>query len=271
MQPGFSNTELNTFPLDPLGTSTTDSVAHILEVIDHHDHNNEQLFGNTSNDMAADIPIKFTIIGGDNAYGTELMLTDGTVIESGSATKYFDFDTLYITSVDAANKISVVQFLYSDIATAVACTFDFEGGAADDICISAGHGLANGDKVVLKAGGGALPGEVNDYTTYYVVGKGTDYFQMALTSGGAPVVLSEDGSACFWYPINAAGAAQGAVTQTSLTKKFVSMAAVNADALPVPLKSPRILCNKRLFVRCLSETGQTVSIGFLIGLHTYDA
>jgi hypothetical protein len=269
MQPGFSNEELNSFALDTISDATVNSLAYFLRQISEHNHGYEQLFGNTSNDMAADIPIKFTVVGGDNAYGTELHIHDGTTIESGSSTKYFDFDTLYIVSASAANKISVVQFLYSDINTAVACTFDDAGHAdGDDVVISSAHGLSNGDKVVLKAGGGALPSGVNDYTTYYVVDSKTDTFNVSLTSGGAVVDLVDDGGACFWYPINSS--VQSA-TQSNLTKKFISMAAVNADALPVTLKSPRILCNKRLFVRALSETGQTVSIGFLIGLHTYDS
>jgi len=250
---------------DGLG-GVANSLGYKITEIEKHFHNDEKVFGNVANDMTADTPVKFTVTGGNNAWGTELMLTDGTVIESGSATKKFDLNRLYITSVEAANKISVVQLLYSPINTGVECTFDFEDGAADDIVISAGHGLADGDKVVLKAGG-SLPAELNDYTCYYVVGKGTDYFQVALTSGGVHVAFSDDGGAGLWYPIEST--VQTAV-QTSATKTFVSAAAVNADALPLTIMMPRITCNQRLFIRALSETGQTVSIGFLIGLHTYD-
>lgn len=48
-------------------------------------------------------------------------------------------------------------------------------------------------------------------------------------------------------------------------------ASVNSDATPVIMRSPRVACNQRIFVRAKSETGQTVSIGFLLGLHTYTA
>jgi hypothetical protein len=199
------------------------------------------------------------------------MLTDGTVIESGSATKKFDLNIIYIVSVSAANKISIVEFLYSDINTGVACTFDFSGGAAEDIVESVGHGLADGDKVVLKAGAGALPAELNDYTVYYVVNKADDYFQVSLTSGGAAVEFTDDGGAAFFYPIDSAGVAQGAVTQSSATKTVVSMAAVNDDSYPYIIMMPRIGCNQRLFIRAKSESGQTIGIGFLLGLHVYDA
>jgi len=269
--PGMTTTDINEFAFDDLGTSTEGSIAHELEVIEKHFHTAGQCFGNLSNDMDSQTPIKFTVVGGNNAWGTELMLTDGTVIESGSATKKFDLNTLFVVSTSAANKITVVDLLYSPIATAVACTFDFEGGAADDIVVSAGHGLENGDKVVLKAGGGALATGFNDYTCYYVVGKGTDYFQVALTVGGAAVVISDDGGAAFWYPVNAAGATQGAGVQTEAGCIMHSAAAVNSDSQPFSIAMPKIGCNQRLFIRAKSETGSTISIGFLLGLHTYAA
>lgn len=261
--------------MDNLATNglagVADSLAYRVHEIEKHLHNSEQVFGNSGNDMTADTPVKFTVTGGDNAWGTELMLTDGTVIESGSATKKFDLNEIYIVSVSAANKISIVEFLYSPINTGVACTFDFTGGTAEDIVLAVAHGLANGDKVVLKAGAGALPAELNDYTTYYVVNKSDDYFQVSLTSGGAVVEFTDDGGAAFFYPINAAGVAQGAVTQTSATKTIVSFAATTDDSFPYTLKMPRVPCNYRLFIRAKSETGSTVGIGFLLGLHIYPA
>lgn len=250
-------------------SGTANSLAYKVHEIEKHFHNSEQVFGNTANDMAADIPIKFTVIGGDNAYGTELMLTDGTVIESGSSTMKFDFNTLYIVSASAANKISVVEILTSPINTPVACTFDEAGhGSGDDVVISAGHGLSNGDKIVFKAGGGALTTGINDYTTYYVVDKNTDDFNVSLTSGGADVTFTGDGGACFWYPVESS--VQTAV-QTSGTKFVHSSSATNSDALPYTIKMPRVTCDQRVFIRALSETGSTISIGFLIGLHTYTA
>jgi hypothetical protein len=247
------------------------SLAYRVHEIEKHLHNSEQVFGNSGNDMTADIPVKFTVVGGDNAWGTELMLTDGTVIESGSSTKKFDLNTLHIVSASAANKISIVEFLYSPINTPVACVFDATGGAAENIVTAVAHGLADGDKVVFKAGAGALPAGLNDYTTYYVVGKTDDYFQVALTSGGSAVALTDDGGACFFYPVNAAGVAQGACAQSSGTKTVVSFSATTADSFPFPILMPRVPCNNRLFVRAKSESGATISIGFLLGLHVYAA
>ena len=164
-----------------------------------------------------------------------------------------------------------MEYLYSPINTGVACTFDVTGGTAEDIVEAVAHGFANGDKLVLKAGAGALPAELNDYTVYYVVNKADNYFQVSLTTGGSAVEFTDDGGAAFFYPISAAGVAQGAVTQTSATKTVVSFAATNDDSYPYPLRMPRVPCNYRLFIRAKSETGSTIAIGFLLGLHTYTA
>jgi len=247
---------------------TRNSLAYRVHEIEKHLHNSELVYGNSGNDMLLNEPVKFTVVGGDNAWGTELMLCDGTIIESGSSTKKFDLNRFYLVYTSAANKISAVEILMADINTPVACTFDFEGGDIDDEVISASHGLADGDKIVLKAGAGALPAELNDYTVYYVVNKAAGYFNVALTSGGAKIDFTDDGGACFWYPVESA--VQSAV-QTSSTSFFISAASVNNDASPLPLLQPRHTCNERIFIRAKSESGQTVSIGFLLGLHVYDS
>ena len=246
-----------------------DSLAYRVEEIEKHFHNRELAYGNTSNAMAADAPVKFTVTGGNNAWGTELMLTDGTVIESGSSTKKFDMNHLYVVSASAANKISIIEFLSSPIGTPVACTFDFTSGTVEDMVVCVGHGLADGDKVVFKAGCGALPAEILGHVVYYVVNKSDDYFQVSLTSGGAVFPFTDDGGAAFWYPVNSE--VQAAAVQTSQTKKVHSAAAVNRDATALFMIMPRIACDQRLFIRAKSETGSTIGIGFLIGLHVYEA
>jgi len=41
--------------------------------------------------------------------------------------------------------------------------------------------------------------------------------------------------------------------------------------MPFEIKMPRVPCNNALSIRAKSETGSTVSISFLIGLHVYEA
>lgn len=62
---------------------------------------------------------------------------------------------------------------------------------------SPGHGLTNGQRVVLlPAMAGSLPAGLSSTTFYFVVGSATDTFQVSLTSGGAAVDITGSG-ACF--------------------------------------------------------------------------
>ena len=201
------------------------SIGYRVAEIEKHFHNSEQIYGLTSNVIARKVLTPIVVTAGNAAYGTELMIHDGTVIESGSTTKKFDFNHLYLVAVGTANRYTYLEFYYSPIGTATACTFDFTGGAAEDIVKCTAHGLLNGDKVLLKAGGGALPAELNGYTTYYVVNKAADYFKVSLTSGGGAVEFTDDGGACFWYPVNTTTGLQ-TNTQTLFTESFISVAAL---------------------------------------------
>ena len=265
--------ERNTFRLDndeSLGLSGThDSLGYKVAEIEKHFHNSDQIFGLTTNAMArkALTPIVVTA-GATPAWGTELMLTDGTIIESGNATKKFDLGRIKITVVGTANRNTILEFYTSPIGSPVACTFDFTGGTHEDMVSCVGHGLTNGDKIVLKAGGGALPAELNNYTTYYVINADhANLFCVSLTSGGAAVEFTDDGGAAFWYPINTT-TGQQKNTQTLLSECFVSRIATATDAYSVDIRTPRIPCNYRLFCRGIAATG-TNAISFFIILHTY--
>ena len=213
-----------------LGLSGThNSIGFRIAEIEKHFHNSEQIYGLTSNNLARKSLTPIVVTAGNAAYGTELMIHDGTVIESGNATKKFDFNHIYLVAVGTANRYTYLEFYYSPIGSAVACTFDFTGGTVEDMVVSNAHGLTDGDKIILKAGAGALPAELNGYTTYYVVNKAANYFQVSLTSGGAAVAFTDDGGACFWYPVNTTTGVMKN-TQTLFTETFISAAAVNSDA-----------------------------------------
>lgn len=59
-----------------------------------------------------------------------------------------------------------------------------------DIFTLAGHGLANGDKLLLNMNGGTAPTGLTDYAVYYVVGVSGNNFQLSATLGGAAVNMS---------------------------------------------------------------------------------
>jgi len=237
-------------------SGVVDSLAYKVHELEKHFHNSEQVFGNNVNYMGADVPIPFVVEGGDNAWGTELMITMGTTIESGSATKKFDFNQLYVTAVDDADEVSIIEFLYG---TAGATIEDVVTDDSSDNFTKAGHGLVNGDKVIVTDL--VTTTGLNAYTVYYVIGMSGDSFQLSLTLGGAAIVLGTGDGTCDLKKL----------TQTSLTKKVIAAASVTTNAIPYILSSPRIPCNSYLFVRAKSETGTTVAISFLMGLHTYTA
>lgn len=67
--------------------------------------------------------------------------------------------------------------------------------ASTDAFTSAAHGFANADRVEAYAiPGSSLPTGVSADTLYFIVGVTTDTFQISLTSGGAAVDITADGS-----------------------------------------------------------------------------
>jgi hypothetical protein len=63
------------------------------------------------------------------------------------------------------------------------------GSSSDDVIASTAHGLSNGDKVQFSAITGGSPLVTN--TTYYVVNKATNTFQIAATSGGTALTFAD--------------------------------------------------------------------------------
>ncbi len=54
-----------------------------------------------------------------------------------------------------------------------------------------GHPYQNGDQVEFSSTVGAIPGGLNPGQTYYVVGRDSDSFQVALTPNGAPIAITD--------------------------------------------------------------------------------
>jgi len=236
--------------------ATLGSAGYELEVLDKHVHTVQQCYGASSNNFSRGSTAAFTINAGSGAYAEEIQLHDGTVIESGSTTKYFDMNTIYAYSITTANRLMFLEFYYGSRNTGVTCTFT----NATERINKVGHGLVNTTKVMFSNSGGALPTGLNNYTTYYVVNKNNDDFQVSLTSGGAAVTFSDDGSGTNQYHT---------LTQTLLTETYIGFASTSADSTPFVLRAPRTTCNNRVWVRAKAEGG-TNTITCLFGLHTYE-
>jgi len=231
-----------------------DSIGYMLAELDGHAHSPMQCYGKASDTMSRGAVDQFQLTAGADAYGTELQVHNGTVIESGSATKYFDFNTLFVVAVGTANRATFIEFYYGTQNTGVVCTSD----KGTDKITKATHGLSNGTKLMFSPTAN-LPAGINSYTVYYIINKADNDFEVSLTSGGAKVDITGDaGGAINYHTLN----------QTLLTEIYISMAATNADSVPYVFQSPRVTCNNRLWMRGKAKTG-TNTVDMFFGLHTY--
>lgn len=82
-----------------------------------------------------------------------------------------------------------------------------------DVFTSYAHGYANTDRVVVfDIEGAGVPTGLTEGTVYFVVSSTTDTFQVSLTSGGAAVTFSTDGSVGVQRCIPEVFAGQGQLT-----------------------------------------------------------
>jgi len=111
------------------------SLAYKVHEIEKHFHNSEQWFGKDGGDnlLNRDSVTPWTVVAGTSqAYGTEVQLSDGTEIESGSATKKMDIHEILVVDNDAGNAITTFKiqlwygtglFAAATLLTESVCTF----------------------------------------------------------------------------------------------------------------------------------------------------
>ena len=128
-------------------------------------------------------------VGETTTYGTDAF--DGTNLYSGA---YIQTRVLYRDRNDRTTYRKAI-INYFDIqassdnqSTPETVTFD----GATDVVELEDHGFQDGEPVVFA--GGTLPTGITIGTTYYVVNKTDDTFQVSATSGGSAITLTGDGS-----------------------------------------------------------------------------
>jgi len=236
----------------------SNSLAYRVEEIENHLHSAQQIYGLTANTMARKAVIPIVVTGGNGAWGTELELHNGTVIESGSATKKFDMHEIYVITVGNANRVTMLEFYNNSLAEALtSVAIDETAGAVEDMFTKTAHGYLNNDKIMLSSI--VTTTGINIYTVYYVVNKTDNYFQISKTLGGAVVSVTSDGT-CSTQKI----------TTTLISEAVVSKSAVNVNAKAKVIQMGRQLCNSRISCRGWAAGG-TNAISFFVGLHTYTA
>jgi len=81
----------------------------------------------------------------------------------------------------------------SQVGVRKSCTFDYTGGAMEDLVTCAGHGYVDGEAVKFVAGGGLATG-LSALKIYYVRDVTLNTFRVSETRGGAVAEMTSDGT-----------------------------------------------------------------------------
>lgn len=124
-------------------------------------------------------------------FGSSSNVPVGYLLCNGQAVSMTSYKTLldYLIEGVADNGAGSVLTTYG-ATSATAFTAD----AATDKILAAGHGLSDGDVVMVANSGGALPGGLAANTAYYVVSAALNDFKVSLTDGGTAVDITDAGT-----------------------------------------------------------------------------
>ncbi len=145
--------------------------------------------------------------GGSPAYARQAVAWGAAATEQKSNTGALTFDVpggtySYFTLWNAAtgNTNNYRGYIPFGGASALKGFFSINTTLTADQILSVGHGMANGDRVVLySVFAETLPTGLTEGTAYFVVGAAADTFQVSLTSGGAAVdITAAGGGEGYW-------------------------------------------------------------------------
>ena len=200
------------------------SLGYLISAIEKEADNDNKCYGYSAaspEKWGLNSVIAFGLTGGNAAFGTELQVHDGTVVEAGSATKKFRIRSVDIPTIGTANVNTFIELFYGSRDAGQIGFFlntgDFIGkrGAAAaattefgaDTLTPAGAVPANDTRIVLDTIAGST-GISNDII-YYVVNAAALTFQISLASGGAPVDITVADGTCNFSIVTAHGLADG--------------------------------------------------------------
>lgn len=225
-------------------------IAEDVEIIEDHFHTVGRWYGFVTTNLSEGALTSFRVTtGATPAYGYERIMYEGTGI-SGS---YLDFDSLKVTAVGDANRLSFIEWYEITKGTVVAST----GSDHANERITYANTFV-GDERILLTNLGTVTGP-NLYTVYYVGTVNAAWFTLSLTPANAvPVLLGGADSAVSFCP----------VTRTLLSEVYVNRVSATPDTLTIPIKSRRISTSSLISCRGKSATGAS-TVDFLVGMHTY--
>lgn len=94
-------------------------------------------------------------------------------------------------AITAQELIKIVQLLESKLGLGTLVPFTADSGT--DVFTATGHGMNDGDVVIVQSTG-ALPTGLSTLTRYFVVNKTPTTFQLSTTSGGSPLNITTNGT-----------------------------------------------------------------------------
>ena len=248
--PSSDTAAINTIDglVDTLTTNLAAANAE-LEVLVSHIHSISRSYGLSASSLNAGqgSTIPLVVTGGNNIFGTELLLCKGAF--GGT---YFDAGNISVVACGAANSPTLIEF-YSHVAGAqIAYTME----ESDEKVTAAG--IALNDRIIFDT---VSPDNTHGVTTgvvYHALTPTAGVFQVALTQGGAAVTIDADLSGFIRK-----------LTHTLIGDKVISAAAVTSDSFNTAINMPRVLSTSYLSCKAKSKSGDTTGVSFFLDVHTY--
>jgi len=234
--------------VDTLTTNLATANAKLIILEEHH-HGISRSYGLSASSLNAGqgSTIPLVVTGGNNVFGTELLLCKGAF--GGT---HFDAGNIAVVACSAANSPTLIEF-YSHVAGAqIAYTME-----ADDEKVTAA-GIALNDRIIFDTIAQGNTHVVTTGVVYHALTPTAGVFQVALTQGGAAVEIDADLSGFIRK-----------LTPTLIGDKVISAAAVTSDSFNTAITMPRVLSTSYLSCKAKSKSGDITGISFFIDIHTY--
>lgn len=107
-------------------------------------------------------------------------------------------------------------------------TVTFTSGT--DVVNETAHGRSNGDVLLLRNDGGALPTGLNEATEYFIVNANANDYQLSLTKGGSAVDFSDNGTGTnqVHAGLDDTASGQSEISDTNYARQLVNWASASA-------------------------------------------
>lgn len=195
-------------------SGTVDSLGYTVDVIETHLHNINKCLGYNASAPEAgalNAVTAFTLTGGNAAWGTEIQVHNGSIIEAGSATKKFDIAQVNIPTIGTANVNTLVEVNYGTRDAGQIGFFLNTGDFIGKRSVAMSASTQDAGDTITPTIAGNVPGlnarivldtivtstGISNDIIYYAVGITATTFQVSLTSSGAAVAITTNGTCNF--------------------------------------------------------------------------